>query len=269
MRHLMTSVREQAKEMSRVVAIGPSAGRNLIESGKAHLDAQSQQVLTNVEDLQDLIEDLKLDVSHRGVKPKATELRRVTNDMNTARQRLTELEQYIQSVRPHWKKTWENELQFIVDEQEFLNYQEGLLTDLKQDLTAVQDVFGHIQQIVRLRDVGQARGDDPGRAPTRYVPPPPDAEHEGLPSVMIEVRGQSIDHERRLRALQAAERSREKAKAGRSDEFADELAGFVDNKALRRTGGHLEAERVRQKRDQTTLRAMFDGSGEAQMGTKE
>ena len=269
MRHLMTSVREQAKEMSRVVAIGPSAGRNLIESGKAHLDAQSQQVLTNVEDLQDLIEDLKLDVSHRGVKPKATELRRVTNDMNTAQQRLTELEQYIQSVRPHWKKTWENELQFIVDEQEFLNYQEGLLTDLKQDLTAVQDVFGHIQQIVRLRDVGQARGDDPGRAPTRYVPPPPDAEHEGLPSVMIEVRGQSIDHERRLRALQAAERSREKAKAGRSDEFADELAGFVDNKALRRTGGHLEAERVRQKRDQTTLRAMFDGSGEAQMGSKE
>ena len=198
-----------------------------------------------------------MDVSHRGVKPKAAELKRATVDIATATQRLTELEQYIQSVRPHWKKTWENELQFIVDEQEFLNYQEGLLADLKQDLTAVQDVFGNIQQIVKLRDVGQARGDDPGRGP-RYVPPPPDGEHEGLPTVMVEVRGQSIDHERRLRALQAAERSREKAKAGRTDEFADELQGFVDNRTLRRTGGHLEAERVRQKRDQSTLRAMFE-----------
>ena len=257
MRQLMANLREKAKEMSRVVSLGPSAGRNLIESGKTHLDAQSQQVLTNVEDLQDLIEDLKLDVSHRGVKPKAAELKRATADIATATQRLMELEQYIQSVRPHWKKTWENELQFIVDEQEFLNYQEGLLADLKQDLTAVQDVFGNIQQIVKLRDVGQARGDDPGRGP-RYVPPPPDGEHEGLPTVMVEVRGQSIDHERRLRALQAAERSREKAKAGRTDEFADELQGFVDNRTLRRTGGHLEAERVRQKRDQSTLRAMFE-----------
>ena len=44
------------------------------------------------------------------------------------------------------------------------------------------------------------------------------------------------------------------------DEFTDELAGFVDNKALRKTGGHREAERVRQKRDNATIRAMFSNS---------
>ncbi|WFD23395.1 Bud site selection protein 6 [Malassezia equina] len=256
----LAAIRERVKEMNTVVALGPSTGRNLIESGKAKLDVQSQQVLTSVEDLQDVIEDLKLDVSHRGVKPKAAELRRITTDIATTTKRLDELERFIQTVRPYWKKTWESELQLIVDEQEFLNYQEGLLVDLQQDHKALQDVFGNIQQVVRLRDVGMAQGNDPGRGP-RYVPPPPDEEHQGLPSVMAEVRTQSIDHERRLRALQAAERSREKAKAGRTDEFANELAGFVDGKALRRTGGHLEAERVRQKRDQTTLRAMLHGQG--------
>lgn len=260
MHSTLAAIRERVKEMNTVVALGPSTGRNLIESGKAKLDAQSQQVLTSVEDLQDVIEDLKLDVSHRGVKPKAAELRRITTDIATTTKRLDELERFIQTVRPHWKKTWESELQLIVDEQEFLNYQEGLLVDLQQDHKALQDVFGNIQQVVRLRDVGMAQGNDPGRGP-RYVPPPPDEEHQGLPSVMAEVRTQSIDHERRLRALQAAERSREKAKAGRTDEFANELAGFVDGKALRRTGGHLEAERVRQKRDQTTLRAMLHGQG--------
>lgn len=255
-----TTIRERVREMNAVVALGPSAGRNLIESGKAKLDAQSQQVLTSVEDLQDVIEDLKLDVSHRGVKPKAAEMRQITTDIATTTKRLDELERFVQTVRPHWKKTWESELQLIVDEQEFLNYQEGLLVDLQQDHKALQDVFSNIQQVVRLRDVGMAHGSDSSRGP-RYVPPPPDEGHQGLPSVMAEVRTQSIDHERRLRALQAAERSREKAKAGRTDEFANELAGFVDGKALRRTGGHLEAERVRQKRDQTTLRAMLDGQG--------
>lgn len=260
MHSTFAAIRERVKEMNSIVALGPSTGRNLIESGKAKLDVESQQVLTSVEDLQDVIEDLKLDVSHRGVKPKAAEMRRITGDIATTTKRLKDLERFVQTVRPHWKKTWESELQLIVDEQEFLNYQEGLLVDMQQDHKALQDVFSNIQQVVRLRDVGMAHGNDPSRGP-RYVPPPPDEEHQGLPSVMAEVRTQSIDHERRLRALQAAERSREKAKAGRTDEFANELAGFVDGKALRRTGGHLEAERVRQKRDQTTLRAMLHNQG--------
>ena len=141
------------------------------------------------------------------------------------------------------------------------SYQEGLLADLQQDHKALQEVFANIQQVVKLRTLGASGAAEPGapRAP-RFVPPPPDEEHEGIGTVMIEVRGQSIDHERRLRALQAAERSREKARAGHKDEFASELAGFVDGNALRKTGGHREVDRIRQKRDQTTLRTMLLGT---------
>lgn len=261
MRAVFAQVREQVREMEHITALGPSAGRNLIESGKGKLDARSQEVLTTVEDLQDLVEDLKLDVSHRGVKPKPAELRRIAGEIASTTRRLDELEQFVQSVKPGWKKTWEAELQNIVDEQEFLNYQEGLLADLQQDHKALQEVFANIQQVVKLRTLGASGAAEPGapRAP-RFVPPPPDEEHEGIGTVMIEVRGQSIDHERRLRALQAAERSREKARAGHKDEFASELAGFVDGNALRKTGGHREVDRIRQKRDQTTLRTMLLGT---------
>ena len=119
------------------------------------------------------------------------------------------------------------------------------------------------ETVVKLRDVGGADTSDHSVRLQRYVPPPPDEEHEGIGTVMIEVRGQTIDHERRLRAVQAAERSR-KAKAGQKDEFASELAGFVDGKALRKTGGHREVERIRQKRDQSTLRTMLSGTNLAE-----
>ncbi|WFC96841.1 Bud site selection protein 6 [Malassezia brasiliensis] len=261
MRVVFAQVREQVREMEHITALGPSAGRNLIESGKGKLDARSQEVLTTVEDLQDLVEDLKLDVSQRGVKPKPAELRRIAGEIASTTQRLDELEQFVHNVKPGWKKTWEAELQNIVDEQEFLNYQEGLLADLQQDHKALQEVFANIQQVVKLRTLGASGSAESGapRAP-RFVPPPPDEEHEGIGTVMIEVRGQSIDHERRLRALQAAERSREKARAGHKDEFASELAGFVDGNALRKTGGHREVDRIRQKRDQNTLRSMLLGT---------
>ncbi|WFD01248.1 Bud site selection protein 6 [Malassezia yamatoensis] len=257
-RSIFDQVRVQVKEMEQVTALGPSAGRNLIESGKTKLDARSQEVLTTVEDLQDLVEDLKLDVSHRGVKPRPNEIQRISSEIDLITKRLDELESFVQNVKPGWKKTWESELQNIVDEQEFLHYQEGLIADLKQDHLALQDVLANIQQVVKLRTITEAGSvAESSSKLQRYVPPSPDMQHEGIGTVMIEVRGQSIDHDRRLRALQAAERSREKARAGYKDEFASELAGFVDGNALRKTGGHREVDRIRQKRDQNVLRTMM------------
>ena len=142
-----------------------------------------------------------------------------------------------------------------MEEQGFLNHQESLISDLRDDLSALQDVYSNIQQVVKLRG-SSARG---------YVPPTTEEGHQGLNTVMLEVRGQSVDHEKRLRALQAAERQRKRDLEERTNEFEEELAGFVDGKALRKTGGHLEAERTRQRRDKATLNAMF-GNGDTMGG---
>ena len=76
---------------------------------------------------------------------------------------------------------------------------------------------------------------------------------------MLEIRGASVDPERRLKAIAANEKAREKDLAQRSDEFQAELAGFVEGKKLKMTGGAEEADRVRQKRTENTLKAMFTG----------
>ncbi|PWN48268.1 AIP3-domain-containing protein [Violaceomyces palustris] len=251
-KQLLGGVRQKVAKVREIASADLPAERNFIIAGKSRLDAGSQEVLTLVEDLQDTVDDLKLDVIQRGVKPKPAQVKQISDDIEKATKGLLELERYVQTVKPSWKKTWESELQNIVDEQEFLNHQEGLISDLRDDHAALQEVFANIQQVVKLR--GGAKGG-------KYIPPVPEEGHGGLSTVMLEVRSQSVNHEKRLRALQAAEKQRQKELASRSDDFADELAGFVDGKALRKTGGHLEAERVRQKRDNATIKAMFGGGG--------
>ena len=252
---ILDKVREQSGAVRAIASTKVAAERNFIVAGKARLDTQSQDLLTLIEDLQDTVDDLRVDVIQRGVKPRPVLVKQIVEDVDRATKGLLELEGYVQTVKPSWKKTWESELQNIVDEQEFLNHEEGLLSDLRDDLGALKEVFSNIQQVVKLRG-GSGKGG-------KYIPPLPEEGHEGLSTVMMEVKSQAVNHEKRLRALQAVERQRQKdlLASKTNDEFSEELAGFVDKKVLRKTGGVLEAERVRQKRDHATWKAMFGGGG--------
>ena len=82
----------------------------------------------------------------------------------------------------------------------------------------------------------------------------------GLSTVMLEIRGASVDPERRLKAIEASQKNRERELAGRADEFEAELKGFVGGKKLKMTGGAEETERVRQHKNDLTLKAMFGGN---------
>ncbi|CDW98895.1 hypothetical protein [Sporisorium scitamineum] len=252
---ILATVREQSGAVRAIASTKVAAERNFIVAGKARLDNQSQDLLTLIEDLQDTVDDLRVDVIQRGVKPRPILVKQIVDDVDRATKGLLDLEGYVQTVKPSWKKTWESELQNIVDEQEFLNHEEGLLSDLRDDLGALKEVFSNIQQVVKLRG-GSGKGG-------KYIPPLPEEGHEGLSTVMMEVKSQAVNHEKRLRALQAVERQRQKdlLASKTNDEFSEELAGFVDKKVLRKTGGVLEAERIRQKRDHATWKAMFGGGG--------
>lgn len=252
---VFSTMREQAAKVREIASTKVAAERNFIVAGKAKLDSQSQDLLTLIEDLQDTVDDLKMDVISRGVKPRPALVKQIVEDIDKATSGLLGLEEYVQTVKPSWKRTWETELQNIVDEQEFLNHEEGLMSDLRDDLSGLTEVFSNIQQVVKLRG-GSSKGG-------KYIPPLPEQGHEGLSTVMLEVKGQAVNHEKRLRALQAVERQRQKDLLTNKsqDEFTEELAGFVDKKVLRKTGGVLEAERVRQRRDHATWKAMFGGGG--------
>ncbi|CAB5196785.1 unnamed protein product [Rhizophagus irregularis] len=54
-----------------------------------------------------------------------------------------------------------------------------------------------------------------------------------------------------------AEKQRERDLASRIDEFELELTNFVAQNKLKKTGGAEEAERLRQKKNEETLKQLF------------
>ncbi|KAI0353440.1 AIP3-domain-containing protein [Trametes cingulata] len=248
------TLRQQTQTVKQLSTQKVGGARAYIDTGKAKLDTRSQNVLTRMEELQDTVEGIKDDVLKRNVSPKSFLLKNVKGDIDAVAGELQSLKDHIQTIKPMWKKTWEEELQNIVEEQQFLQHQEEFLEDLFEDHKAVVEVFGHVEKVISLRGASSTKRRGPA-----FKPPPMDEGHGGLSTVMMEIRSAAVDPERRLKAIAANEKNREKELASRADEFQTELSGFVAGKKLRMTGGAEEAERVRKKRDELTIKAMFTG----------
>ncbi|KAG6331868.1 hypothetical protein ID866_7224 [Astraeus odoratus] len=251
----LNALRTQTQSVKQLANTKVGGARSYIDSGKGKLDSRSQNVLTKVEELQDAVESLRDDVLKRHVTPKPQLLRSIHEDIASTATELSSLKEHIDTIKPMWKKTWEEELQNIVEEQGFLSHQEELLADLLEDHSALSDVFDHVQKVINLK------GNTPNRsARGRFKALPADEGHGGLSTVMMEIRSAAVDPEKRLKAIAANQKNRERELANRSDEFQNELAGFVSGKKLKMTGGAEEAERVRQKRNELALKAMFNAS---------
>jgi DNA repair exonuclease SbcCD ATPase subunit len=250
----LTTLRGQAHSV-RQLAVGKIAGaRAYIQDGKSKLDTRSQNVLTKMEELQDTVEGVKDDVIKRQISPKPHVLKAIQDDIKSLTKELESLQEHIQTVKPMWKKTWEEELQLIVEEQQFLSHQEEFLNDLQDDHNAVLEIYGHVEKVISLRGTGSRSGRGRGFG---LKPAPVDDGAPVISTVMAEIRGAAVDQDRRMKAIAANEKTRERELASKPDEFHSELNGFVTNKKLKMTGGAEEVERVRQKRNDQTLKAMF------------
>ncbi|KAI0825581.1 actin interacting protein 3-domain-containing protein [Irpex lacteus] len=249
------TLRSQTQNVKELASAKVGGARAYINDGKSKLDSRSQNVLTKMEELQDTVEAIKDDVLKRNINPRPQVFKNIKADIAACAAELESLKDHIQTVKPMWKKTWEEELQNIVEEQQFLSHQEEFLGDLLEDHKAVVEVFGHVEKVISLRGTGSGKA----RGGKVFRPPPPDEGHTGLSTVLLELRGNSDGSDRRLKAIEATEKNRAKQLQDRSDEFQSELSGFVKEKKLKMTGGAEEAERVRQVRNDMTLKAMFTG----------
>ncbi|KAF9234986.1 actin interacting protein 3-domain-containing protein [Melanogaster broomeanus] len=250
------ALRTQTQSVKQLANAKVGGARGYIDVGKTKLDTRSQNVLTKVEELQDTVEALKEDVIKRHVTPKPQVLKTIQDDITSTATELSSLKEHMDTIRPMWKKTWEEELQNIVEEQGFLGHQEELLADLLEDHKALIEVYGHVQKVISLRGTTPSRG---GRGRS-FKPVPPEEGQTDLSTVLMEIRGAAVDPEKRMKAIAANQKNRERELANRSDEFQNELSGFVNGKKLKLTGGAEEVERVRQKRNELALKAMFNAS---------
>jgi hypothetical protein len=257
---LLAGLRSQAEAVKQAATAKVASSRTFIDAGKVKLETQSQDLVTKVESLQDTVEDLKQDVTNRKMKPKPSAMITVSQSIQTVKAELEQLTNHITTIKPAWKKSWEDELQNIVDEQQLLNYQEDLIKDLKEDLEAVSNLFGHVEHYLDARKVSKVKPKEfiPILSPTTTTRGLPSDPRGGLETVLMQVKGLEPNQESRLKAIEAAEKLRAKnlEDVQKENEFAQELAGFVGNKKLKMTGGHEEIERMRKIKSEATLKSI-------------
>ena len=249
----LAGLRTQTQGVRELANAKAGSARAFIDAGKSKLDTRTQNILQRIDELQDTVEAVRDDVLKRRISPKPAIVRSLKADIASTAAELKSLSEMIVSVKPTWKTTWEKELENIVEEQNFLQHQEGLIDDLLEDHKELAKVFARVEDVASHRGVGVRTRSGP-----TFRPPAPEEGHEGLSTVMLEIRGAAqTDPDKRLKAIEANQKLRDKERMGRTDEFQEELSSFVDGKKLKMTGGAEEAERVRQVRNDLVMRAMF------------
>ncbi|KAL3232613.1 Bud site selection protein 6 [Nakaseomyces bracarensis] len=233
-----------------------SSNRLYMEKSQTELGEVSDNLLSKVDDLQDLIEIIRKDVADRGAQPAKKKLDSVEKELDLAKGELSKLESYINTEKPHWKKIWEAELDKVCEEQQFLTLQEDLIEDLKEDLNKAMETFELIHQCCREQEKNPSK---PKRNPVLPILKP-GTFNQVREQMLMAVQSLNPDYESRAEAIERAEKLWVKEREFRDeDEFRDELGNFVESSSLKKSGGVEEIERRRKEKDEENLRANFGG----------
>jgi hypothetical protein len=251
-----------AATKAAVPDLDPDSGRAYVNGGKKTLSDDSEKIVNRVDDLQDIVEDLRKDVVTRGVRPIPRQLETVSKDISTATADLKKLKEYLKREKPVWTKIWEKELQVVCDDRDLLTMQEELAADLEDDLDKAAATFALVEEATKQQNLANPRATDnvhgqakTTRSSSRTLRPFAEAQdadpQKAKDGVLGEVRALQPNHESRLEAIERAERARQRElESRRGGEFQKELGNFVEEGKLKKSGGVEEVERMRLVKDE-------------------
>ncbi|KAJ5859705.1 hypothetical protein N7534_004982 [Penicillium rubens] len=236
------------------------AGRARVNTGKKELAAESERLVARVDDLQDLVEDLRKDVVTRGVRPLPRQLEGVSRDISMVMKEIKKMQDFLGREKPIWTKIWEKELQLVCEERDQLTMQEDLAADLQDDLEKATQTFALVEQATKEQVLTNATGGTAVRAPSRTLGIDPTIDPmKAKDGVLGEVRALQPNHESRLEAIERAEKARKKElETRRIGLFQKELGAFVEEGKLKKSGGFEETERLRTAKDDRIRKEVWD-----------
>ncbi|KAJ5637658.1 hypothetical protein N7490_007537 [Penicillium lividum] len=241
------------------------AGRARVRRGKKELGDESERLVARVDDLQDLVEDLRKDVVTRGVRPLPRQLEGVSRDISNVMKEIKKMQDFLGREKPIWTKIWEKELQLVCEERDQLTMQEDLAADLQDDLEKAAQTFALVEQATKEQAMEKTNGGGVVgavslRAPSRTLGIDPTVDPmKAKDGVLGEVRALQPNHESRLEAIERAEKARKKElETRRIDLFQKELGTFVEEGKLKKSGGVEEAERLRTAKDDRIRKEVWE-----------
>jgi hypothetical protein len=256
------TLRNQTQAVREVAITKLKGSRALVETGKESLEKHSQDTVQCVETISDTVDAVKDDVLKRQIMPKHSQLESMQTDLETAKARVAGLREQLALAAPSWKQTWNQELKNVLEEQQLLQHQEKLAKDLEKDVEEASAMLDTLKEYVATRQQSLGQGK------LRSYQPPIETDSDARPNLLMEIRTKDIDPNKRLQAIEQQQRARQREMAEKTDDFSNELSGFVSAKKLKRTGGTEEAERLRQRRQEQQLKKMFDQKDGSEPGRK-
>ncbi|KAF2622233.1 AIP3-domain-containing protein [Macroventuria anomochaeta] len=272
----MSAVRTKANAVKSTAvkaalpALDGDTGRAYINSGKKNLQDDSEKIVNRVDDLQDLVEDLRKDVVMRGVRPLPRQLEVTAKDLSKATAELKKLQDFLAKEKPLWTKIWEQELQTVCEERDLLTMQEELAADLQDDLEKATQTFELVEQATKQQNLQNEKDQGKGIrtasgqkalnavAIDKAVDP-----RQARDGVLGEVKALQPNHESRLEAIERAEKARQRdLETRRDDEFKRELGDFVSEGKLKKSGGVEEVERIRLMREERARKEHMEREAE-------
>ena len=270
----MSALRAKASNVKAAAAkaavpdMGSDSGHAYVTKGREDLNADSDRLVAKVDDLQDLVEDLRKDVVLRGVRPLPRQLEVVARDITALTKELKKVEGFMRREKPIWTKIWEKELEDVCQGRDELRLMEDLMVDLQDDLTKASETFALVEAATKeqMKDAGAG-----GAAATGAVARQMSRGHGGFESnaavdpsaakegVLGQVRALQPNHEDRLEAIERAEKLRQKELESRHENPLNrELKDFVGEGRLKRSGGFEEVERARRAKDERIRREVWE-----------
>ena len=265
----MTKVQTDASSIKTMAIEGvmpdvdAATGRSYVNNGKGSLGEDSEKIVNRVDDLQDVVEDLRKDVVLRGVRPLPRQLESVSKSISTATSDLKKMQEFLRREKPIWTKIWEKELELVCNDRDFLTMQEELAADLEDDLDKATQTFALVEQATKQQHMqaGQGIGTALRSTSKGLAAIATDQDIDPMKAkdgVLGEVRALRPNHETRLEAIERAEKARLRELESRGEgEFTKEVANFVEEGRLKKSGGVEEAERLRKARDEKNMREAF------------
>lgn len=253
----MSDIKTKAANVKAVAAEAslPSyegdAGRAHINKGKKTLLTDSESLVNRVDDLSDLVEDLRKDVVTRGVRPLPRQLENISKEISQTAKDLAKMKEFMRREKPVWTKIWEQELNLVCTERDELTQQEDLMADLGVDLGELTNVFTLVEEATKQQNL-QNPGPGSLRSVSRSIAIDTEVDpKKAKDGVLGEVRALQPNHEDRLEAIARAEKARQRELESRKGgEFQREVANFVEEGKLKKTGGMDEVERMRKIKDE-------------------
>ncbi|CAG8380786.1 unnamed protein product [Penicillium salamii] len=237
------------------------AGRARVNTGKKELAGESERLVARVDDLQDLVEDLRKDVVTRGVRPLPRQLEGVSRDISTVMKEIKKMQDFLGREKPIWTKIWEKELQLVCEERDQLTMQEDLAADLQDDLEKATQTFALVEQATKEQVMTNTTGGPTAvRTASRSLGIDPTVDlSKAKDGVLGEVRALQPNHESRIEAIERAEKARKKElETRRNNLFQKELGAFVEEGKLKKSGGFEETERLRTAKDDRIRKEVWD-----------